>query len=83
MAQILVRNIDDAAFERLKKRAKANGHSVTAEIKIILDDAIKYETDATEVDKETALEIIDRARQRLKGLKLSDSAELIREDRDR
>ena len=83
MAQILVRNINDGAFDRLKKRAKANGRSITAEIKIILDEAIKYETDTPKVDLDTARKIAEDIRKRHEGYKFSDSAKLIREDRDR
>ena len=83
MAQILVRNIDDDAFDRLKKRAKANGRSITAEIKIILDEAIKYKTDMPKIDLDTARKMADDIRKRHKGRKFSDSAKLIREDRDR
>ena len=35
MAQLLIRNIDDAAFARLKARAKARGRSLQAETRLI------------------------------------------------
>ncbi|WHZ28622.1 MAG: hypothetical protein OJF51_003420 [Nitrospira sp.] len=78
MAQILIRNLDDKLVGRLKKRAKERGRSLQAEVKRILEEAAKDE--ATEFWKAA-----DRIRERLKrsGRKFSDSAELIREDRDR
>ena len=78
MAQVLVRNLKDKVVARLKKRAKTRGRSLQAEIKTILEEAAKEES--TDFWKEA-----DRIRERLKrsGGKFSDSAELIREDRDR
>jgi plasmid stability protein len=36
MAQLIVRNLPDAAKERLKRRAKSNGRSLEAEVREIL-----------------------------------------------
>lgn len=41
MAQILVRNLDDALKARLQRRAKRNGRSMEAEAREILRDALK------------------------------------------
>ena len=41
MAQILVRQIEDDVLERLKVRAKANQRSTEAEIRTILNDAVR------------------------------------------
>jgi antitoxin FitA len=76
MAQILVRNIDDAAIERLKKKAKKEGRSLESEVRLLIEQGSK-------IDLDTARKIADRIRMGFKGRKLSDSAELIREDRDR
>jgi len=77
MAQILVRNLDEGVVERLKNRAKREGRSLQAEVKIILEQAAK-------VDMETARRLADDFRERvLKGRRFSDSARLIREDRER
>jgi plasmid stability protein len=43
MAQILVRNVEDRLKARLQKRAKRNGHSMEAEVREILRDALKAE----------------------------------------
>jgi len=79
MAQILVRNLDEKVVRRLKQRAKREGRSLQAEVKMILEGAAV----TTAVDREKALTQILAIRERLKGRKFPDSVELIREDRDR
>lgn len=77
MAQVLVRQLDDEVVDRLKKRAKEHGRSLQSEVKIILEEAVP--------DYEAAWKRIEGLRKRLKksGRKFSDSAVLIRQDRDR
>lgn len=77
MAQVLVRQLDDRVVDRLKKRAKEHGRSLQSEVKTILEEAVP--------DYEAAWRRIDALRKRLKktGRAFSDSAALIREDRDR
>lgn len=79
MAQILVRNLDEEAVKRLKDRARRDGRSLQAEAKLILE----READIGKVDMETARRLADAIRSSFGGRKFSDSAELIREDRDR
>jgi plasmid stability protein len=43
MAQILVRNVEDPLKARLQKRARRNGHSMEAEAREILRNALKEE----------------------------------------
>lgn len=78
MAQVLVRNLNDRVVARLKKRAKTRGRSLQAEVKTILEEAAK------DVPEDFWKEA-DRIRKQLghSGRKFSDSAALIREDRDR
>jgi len=78
MAQVLVRNLKDTVVARLKKRARTKGRSLQAEVKTILEEA------ANEAPEEFWKEA-DRIREQLhrSGRKFSDSAALIREDRDR
>lgn len=78
MAQVLVRNLNERVVARLKKRAANRGRSLQAEVKSILEEAAKEE--AADFWKAA-----DRIRERLKrsGRTFSDSAALIREDRDR
>ena len=76
MAQVLVRDIDDAVIDRLKVRAQHNGRSLEAELRMILQRA------STERDRDWRAEL-ERVRAMFTGRTFSDSAELIREDRDR
>lgn len=41
MAQLIVRNLDEAVKRRLKKRAEKHGHSMEKEVRDILRDAVK------------------------------------------
>ena len=75
MAQVLVRDLEDDVVERLKRRARHNGRSLEAELRIILANAIKPTI-------EEAMEEMRRVREEFRGRHFSDSAELIREDRD-
>jgi antitoxin FitA len=77
MGQVLVRGLDDAVIERLRKRAESHHRSLEAELREILDQASR------QVDIATSRELADQIRRRLEGRPHSDSAELIREDRDR
>lgn len=78
MAQVLVRNLKDTVVARLKRRARTRGRSLQAEVKAILEEA------AQDVPEDFWKEA-DRIREQLKrsGRKFSDSAALIREDRDK
>jgi len=77
MGQVLVRGLDDTAIERLKQRAERHHRSLEAELREILEQV------SLQVDVATARDLADRIRRRLEGRPHSDSAELIREDRDR
>ena len=76
MAQILIRNLDAAVVNRLKDRAKRGGRSLQAEAKLILEQAAA-------VDLVAARKSLARFRKLLGNRRFSDSAVLIREDRDR
>lgn len=76
MAQVLVRDLEPAVVEKLKKRARKHGRSLGAELRLILRQAAGESL--TEVTPE-----IKRIRALFKGRKFSDSAELLREDRER
>ena len=77
MAQVLVRQLNDKVVDRLKKRAKEHGRSLQSEVKTILEDAVP--------DYERAWKRIDSLRLRLKrsSRKFTNSADLVREDRER
>jgi antitoxin FitA len=76
MAQILVQDLSPALVARLKERAERNGRSLQDEVKAILESAAKLSmTEAGEVARQI--------RQSLEGRMTSDSADLLREDRER
>ena len=79
MAQILVRNLDAGVVRKLKERARKAGRSLQAEARFILEK----EANSPQVDMETARKLAEEFRKKFKGRKFSDSADLIREDRDR
>jgi len=62
--------------ERLRERARREGRSLESEAKMIVEEA-------PQIDMNAALKRVDDFRKRFKGRRFSDSAELIREDRDR
>jgi plasmid stability protein len=77
MAQLLVRDLNDQVMARLKERARRNRRSLQAEARANL------ETAAPRYTKEEALEAFRAWQERFRGRPMSDSAEPIREDRDR
>lgn len=77
MAQILVRDLDDRTVERLKARAHRHGRSLQGEAKAILEAA------APVLTVEEAWQMAQGWQRRLAGTPTSDSADLLREDRDR
>lgn len=77
MAQLLVRDIDSEIIERLKSRAKQHKRSLQGEAKSILEEA------ARKMTTEEALERARKIRESFGGKTFSDSAEMIREDRER
>ena len=76
MGAILVRGLDQKTIERLKERARLNGRSLQQEVTALLERA------AETLTMREARRLADRWRHRLVGRSLSDSAHLIREDRE-
>jgi antitoxin FitA len=74
MGDILVRNVDDAAIARLKRKAKAAGKSLNAIAREALVAAAKP-------GKEEIWAEADRIRAKI-GKVTGDSTQIIREDRD-
>jgi plasmid stability protein len=77
MAQVLVRQLSEQVVARLKKRAREHGRSLQSEVKTILEEAVP--------DYDKAWKRIEGFRKRLakSGRTFSDSADLIREERNR
>lgn len=76
MPDILVRGLDRQTVKRLKERARTSGRSLQQEVKDILERA------ATSLTMEEARRLSGTWHRRLAGRSFSDSAELIRADRD-
>lgn len=76
MPQVLVRDLNPETIERLKERAKRHGRSLQGEAKVILEAATSF-------SMAEARKVSERWQEKLSGQMKSDSADLIREDRDR
>ena len=76
MAQVLVRNLSDDVVARLKARAARARHSLEQELRDIL-------TESARPRREEILADMDRIRALTQKVPQTDSAELIRADRDR
>ncbi len=76
MAQVLIRNVDGAAIERLKARAARKGTSLERELRTIIVEAARD-------DRTSARQRAAELRTALAGRRHSDSTALIRADRRR
>lgn len=75
MANVLTLRLDDQTARRLRERADQEGLSIEEEAHRLIDRALR--------GWEPFWEKADRIRESLAGRTLPDSADLIREDRDR
>lgn len=78
MAQVLVRNLDEKTVAQLKKRAAENGRSLQAELRLLLEQAVRPDG----MDTWQRVEQF-RAKMKKSQRNFSDSTTLIREDRTR
>lgn len=79
MPQLLVRALEPEVYERLKDNAQANGRSLEAEVRHILRQAVLSPRKSLQETEQA----IERIRAMFAGREMSDSTDLIREDRDR
>jgi plasmid stability protein len=77
MTELLLKEIDEPVLVRLKRMASAKGHSVEQEIADILTQAVNEKQAKREAFSAVAAEL-----RSLAGAQSTDSAQLIREDRD-
>lgn len=79
VSDVLIRNVPESVLEELKRRAKQRRRSLQQELLRVLEDA------AAEVPRPAPDELAATIRARLaqSGRTFGDSAELIREDRER
>lgn len=78
MANLTIRNLDDEIVERLKARARDNDRSLEAEVRVLLTEVVERPS-----RKEFHALANRIAAMTPKSVKQTDSAELLREDRDR
>ena len=76
MAEVLIRGLTRKVVERLKARARWHGRSLQAELKLVLEQAAGEQAAGLPPG-------VRRVREMFQGRSFDDSAELIREDRDR
>ena len=76
MPQLLVRDLDPGTVERLKQRAQRHGRSLQGEVKAILQAAAIF-------SMSEAATVAEGWQRKLAGGAYRDSAETIREDRER
>ena len=78
MTDLLIRGLDSNTVATLKRRAQRHHTSLQGEVKAILERTAQTSPD-------DPVEVARKIRENLakKGIVLSDSADLIREDRDR
>jgi len=76
MAQVIVRNLPDDVVARLKARAASRRRSLEQELRDILSEAARP-------SRKEILADFDRIRAMTPKVPQTDSAELIREERDR
>lgn len=78
MGTVTIRNLDDAVIERLKERARDNDRSLEAEIRALLTEMSERPS------RKKLVEMANRiAAMTPEDVEQTDSAELLREDRDR
>ena len=75
MAQVTIRNLDDEVVASLKIKAELHGHSLEQELREVLKRA-------AELTPEEKLAVADRIAAMTPRPLATESAELIREDRD-
>lgn len=77
MPNVLVRDVETTVLEKLKNRAARSGRSLQSEVQIILTNAVR------KIEPLSELETARKIRESLKIKNQSDSAALLREDRQR
>ncbi len=83
MTQLVISELNPEIIEKLKTLAHSQGRTLEAELKVILTAAVEAESSEFSAVKALAKQRIEKARQNYAGRLFSDSAELLREDRQR
>lgn len=77
MPDVLVRNVDEAVIDRLKKRAQQRHRSLQAELQTILERA------AAQIDAREVQALAKRLRRKLARRAHTDSTQILADDRSR
>ncbi|GAA6623754.1 FitA-like ribbon-helix-helix domain-containing protein [Scytonema sp. NUACC26] len=84
MAQLVINNIDPILIYKLETLARQHERSLQEELQYILEQATQPVTNQNQsVDIATAREMVTQIQEMFAGRTFRDSAELIREDRER
>lgn len=75
MAQVLVRDLPEAVVERLKAKAAAEGRSLEAHLRAVLEEA-------SGLDRASFLALADEIAESTRERPQTDAAEVIRRSRD-
>lgn len=78
MAQVLVRDLDDATVATLKQRAKQHHRSLQGEVKAIIENVCQHTQDMAHIRKN-----LEAFHASFGGKIFPSSVDLIREDRER
>jgi plasmid stability protein len=78
MPELVIRDMDDATLERLRRRAAEHAHSTEVEAKWIITEVLRSPAVDSWAVVNTMREELARS-----GRKFPDSTPLVREDRDR
>jgi plasmid stability protein len=81
MSEILVRNVDETIVEQLEFRARMNGRSLQAELKLILEQAARPAS--PRISRAEYRALADEIRAAIGDRPQADSAALLAEDRAR
>jgi plasmid stability protein len=81
MSEVLVRNLNEAVVEQLKARARDNGRSLQAELKLILEQAAQPAQ--ARLSRAAYRALADQVRAALGDRPQADSAAVLAEDRAR
>lgn len=76
MAQLLVRNLDESLVDELKLRARANGRSAEAEVRLILAAALRPQ----EEKRRTLSEIVASARRTMPNKDIVEHVRALRDE---
>jgi plasmid stability protein len=83
MSQLLIRDLDPEFLEQLKERAKQNHRSLSAEVKVLLEEALPRRKTLEErrAARQRLIEYSDWALAQSQGIAQTNSTDIIREYR--